>query len=253
VAYDPTSDYLLEVAQGNIDGRSSVLKFGRNEDVDSGIPEDIWDGGGLWVPPTAARTHDVDSTSGQDDNSPGGTGARTIEIQGLDANFDIQSETVVMNGLSNVATANTYTRIFRMKVLTAGANGGNVGTIRATAQVDGTLTAAMSPGYNQTLMAIYTVPDSHTAYMYRYYGSINRRASAAMNLELRVSTWDGAAYEPRQLKHVQGMHSQGGSFLNGIFEIPLRITERSDIIMRADVGSNNMDISAGFDLVLVDD
>ena len=45
-----------------------------------------------------------------------GTGARTVLIEGLDENYDIQSETVTMDGTTNVVTTNTYIRLFRMTV-----------------------------------------------------------------------------------------------------------------------------------------
>lgn len=39
-------------------GGEPLTKYGRNLDVDSGsVPEDVWSGGGIWVPPTAARVH----------------------------------------------------------------------------------------------------------------------------------------------------------------------------------------------------
>ncbi|MCK5615625.1 hypothetical protein KAR91_77890 [Candidatus Pacearchaeota archaeon] len=54
---------------------SYIDKFGRNPDIDTGTdPEDIWDAGGLWVPPTAARTHAFVSSSGEDDGSVLSTG-----------------------------------------------------------------------------------------------------------------------------------------------------------------------------------
>jgi hypothetical protein len=62
----------LTIAQYNVSGMKHVNKFGRNPDVDAA--EDIWDGGGLWVPPTAARTHALVSSSAQDDGSVLSTG-----------------------------------------------------------------------------------------------------------------------------------------------------------------------------------
>ena len=128
---------LIEIAAGNVPGYSTMQKFGHNDDIDTGtVPETIWTQGGLWVPPTAARTHQITSTDVADDyNTPssGGTGARTLRIWGLDANFVEQTEDINLNGTANVATANTYTRIFRMMVLTAGSNKKNVGDITATA------------------------------------------------------------------------------------------------------------------------
>lgn len=43
---------------------SYISKFGRNSVV--GGTEDIWDAGALWVPPTAARVHNINSTVAND-------------------------------------------------------------------------------------------------------------------------------------------------------------------------------------------
>jgi hypothetical protein len=60
-------DPMLSIARGLFPNMSHVNKFGRNPDIDIATdPEDIWDGGGLWVPPTAARTHDIVSSSAND-------------------------------------------------------------------------------------------------------------------------------------------------------------------------------------------
>lgn len=59
-----TNNYNLELAKGNIPHSGAINKFGENEDIDSGTtPEDIWDGGGIYTPPTANRTHQIKSTS----------------------------------------------------------------------------------------------------------------------------------------------------------------------------------------------
>jgi hypothetical protein len=75
--YKSYKDYLslinsFTIAQSNVKGVKHINKFGRNSDVDAA--EDIWDGGGLWVPPTASRTHALVSGSAQDDGSVLSTG-----------------------------------------------------------------------------------------------------------------------------------------------------------------------------------
>ena len=52
--------FLLRVAKGEIPGHSIVSKFGQNLDVDSGLYEDIWEGGGTYPYPAngvASITH----------------------------------------------------------------------------------------------------------------------------------------------------------------------------------------------------
>jgi len=155
----------IAALDGN-DGR--VFKFGKTTDADSGALTDVWDGADaagtgpkVWVPPTTARTHDLTSSSALDNGVVPNTGLRTVRVTGLTSwTADEVSEVVTLNGVANVATVNQYVIIHRMEGLTWGAGGANAGIITATAQTDGTLTAAIQTGNNQTLMAIYGVPST---------------------------------------------------------------------------------------------
>lgn len=235
----------LSLARGVIKGHSAVLKFGRNTDVDTAANEDIWDGGGVWVPPTAARIHNLASTDATDDD--GDDGARTVEVFGLDANFLEISETVTLNGVSNVSTVNSYTRIHRMKVKTAGVDGQNNGTIAATAVTDATVTAQISIGQNQTLMAIYTILAGKTGYMVSFFANMNRSnstGSADIRLLIRPEN------EVYQVKAHVGIIGSGTSHFMHVYIVPLKINAKSDIKIDGNVSSNNTDLSAGFDLAL---
>lgn len=244
-AHAQTSLYTIEAAAGRIGGCSSVNKFGRNPDIDSGTDEDIWDGGGDWVPPTVARTHDLASTDADDTSD--GAGARTVEIYGLDSDYNEISEVVTLAGASDVETTNTYLRIHRMIVRTAGATGSNEGTITATANVDATVTAQINVGNNQTLMAIYTVPAGYTCFVMNYYWGVNKQTATAVQATLLVRP----PGEVWQVKHMSGAHTQGSTDVNHHFGVPLKIDEKCDIRMRAGVTANNSDIPSGFDAILI--
>lgn len=252
-----TQDYFIEVAQGNISGASPLNKFGENVDIDtSSDPEDIWDVGGLWVAPTDARTHDIVSTSANDTSA--GTGARTVFIQGLDSNWDLQSETITMNGTSNVATANTYRRIFRMFVQTAGSGGVNAGDISATAQTDSTVTAQINQDNGQTQMAIYTTPRNTTLYIYDYSAfflgdpSAGFTTGATARLTLNAKPVDG---DPsRTIKETFTLSADASSFVERTYLPPKAIGEKTDVWIRCEnVTDSDTGISAAFDGILIDE
>ena len=111
-------DFYLAVAKGDFTGYSNVSKFGINSTVGSGGFESIWEGSSLYPWPTDVQTLSVVSASAND--ASGGTGARTVEIQGLDTNWDVVTETITMNGVTPVVTTQTFRRVFRAKVVTAG-------------------------------------------------------------------------------------------------------------------------------------
>ena len=56
---------LFDISRGLVPNVSHVNKWGKNPDVDTG-DEDIWDGGGIYSPPTVDQVHSVVSTSPQD-------------------------------------------------------------------------------------------------------------------------------------------------------------------------------------------
>lgn len=223
-------------------------KFGRNSEVTTGTdPEDVWDAGGLWVAPTTARLHDIASTDTTDDAA--GTGARTVQVYGLDANYVLQNEIVSMDGVSNVATASTYTRIFRMVVRSAGGGAANAGDISATAQTDGTVTAQINVGNNQTLMAVYTIPAATTGYILQWNGTINKSGgnAGAVDLTLRVRPFG----EVWQVKWYHGLMTTGSSHFDSEYRTPLEIAPRSDILVRIDGVTATVDIGSSFDIAMV--
>lgn len=236
--------YCIEVAAGNVSEASTLNKFGRNLDIDTAAEEDVWSYGGLWVPPTTARVHAI--TAGAADVAVTGTGARTLEIQGLDATFASVTETVNLNGATPVNTAYSYVIIHRMIVKTAGSGGKNAGIILATAATDATITASIEVGYNQTLMAIYQVPAGKSLYMSGYYASINATTAAKADVFL----WAKPFGETWQIKHVQGIDSSGNGVLDRIFCPPVKFAEKTIVRISATVSANNTDVSAGFDGVI---
>ncbi len=251
-------DYFLDVARGVVTFNGvtvkQVNKFGENQDVDIGtVPETLWSQGALHVPPTAARTHDIASTSAADDGSPGGTGAQTVRVYGLDSSWLEQEEDVTLNGTTNVATANTYTRIFRMKVLTAGSGMTNAGLITATAQTDATVTAAIPIGESQTQMAVWTVPSGKTAYLRTLYTTLNRQgatAGAMAEMELLVRSGLDTATPVLAVKHNFAVAVGGTSNFHQTFESPKTITGPADVELRVTyVSDNNAVLAGGFDCV----
>jgi len=246
-------DYAFEVARGNVNGVSSVQKFGRNQDIGSGTQEDIWDGGATWVAPTQARIHQIASTSTSDDGAPAGVGARTIQVYGLTswATKEV-SEVITMNGTTNVPTVNSYVIIHRMKVLTKGATDVNVGVITATADTDSTVTARMEIGWGQSQMAIYGVPSIQTAYIFRFYSNVLKAAGTVeVDNILLVNPEPDAELINFITKHT---FSNSNVAMNTQIQLKTAKVFAGPCIIKMaaipDAGST--DVGAGFDLYLED-
>lgn len=259
MAYIGEKDIMLEIARGNISGMSHINKFGRNIRIDATALADVWDGGHtgdeslIWVAPTQARTHTIASDNAND--TSGGTGARTIRIYGLTAWDSAEvSEDVTMNTASAPVTSNAYVIIHRMKVLTKGATNVNIGTITATATTDGTVTAKLRASQGQTQMAIYGIPSNQTAYMQLFYASVNKAGGATGLLDVSLCVNPEPQVELLNFltKHTFGLQTVGTSVYTVNYRPPKSIPGPAIVKVQVLSGTNNMDVSAGFDIVLAD-
>lgn len=223
-----------------------VNKFGRNSDVDTGAAgEDICDAATFqW--PAAAATTTVVSTSTDDDGDPAGTGARTVEVQGIDGDYALLTETATLNGTGAVTLTGEFLRVFRIKVLTAGSGGSNAGTVAV--KHSSTVLAQVTIGNNQTLMACYTVPAGYTAYMLSYYHSMNRTTTTGA-ADMRI--WARPFGEAFQLKNLVGVVGAGTGLHQHLYSVAASYAAKTDIYVDAIVTANDTDISSGFDLLVV--
>jgi hypothetical protein len=224
-----------------------MLKFGRNPDIDTGAAEDVWEGGGLYTFDTTAQSLEILSSSTDDDGAPAGIGAQTMTVIGLDANYASKTEVVTLNGTSAVALTGTWMRVHRCSVTTAGTGEVNAGTITIRIAGGGATRLVVGAGNGQTLMAVYTIPAGKTGYLYHYYASGNASPTAPT---MDVSLWTRTSTGVRNLKHQQAMSL--GEQLTYTFAAPFKITEKTDIWLRATTNVNNTDVCGGFDMVLVD-
>ena len=248
-----TTDEFIEAALGNVEHREMVYKFGRNSDVDpTSDPEDVWEGGGLYTghPTGSPETVEVFSSSAADDAA--GTGARTIRIHGLktSSSTDYETEDLSMDGTTEVESTNTWYRVNRIEVLTAGTGGSNAGVItcRHSSTTDNVF-AAIQVGYNQTTIAAYTIPASKKALLKRMRVSIVRAngsaGSATITLRVRAS---GSVY-----RAIRNMEVQTGGETNDVFSGGLVFNAGDDILLRVEqVSDANTVVSGELEMLLID-
>lgn len=247
---------LLEMAKGAVQGHVLYGKFGRNRSVSiNTVPESLWSYGGEWKGPTAARLHSFVSSSAADDGDPAGIGGHTVWMEGLGSDGRMQTGEVTLNGVTPVITGETWLRIYRMKLLSAGISLTNVGDITATAAApDSTVTAGIRAGDGQTHMAIITVPAEKTAYLIAYWVSINKYgAYATASVVLKTRGPIDVATSPWLGKLSLGMGVKGSSFISAPFFAIRRVEEKTDILFQIEeVSTDDVDISGGFAIIMVD-
>jgi hypothetical protein len=247
--FGTTEEFYLQVARSQIAGHETIFKFGFNPDVDDAL-ETIWTEGGLYSYLSAATILKVSSSSTAD--TAAGTGARTVEIFGLDGNYNEISETVTLNGQTAVNTTNSYLRINRGIVRSAGSGGQNAGVIYAgtgtvTAGVPANKYLSIAIGDNQTLMALWTVPAGYTAFVVQTDVTLATTQSSKYCTAKLVARPDGEVF---QVKDVF-VKSQGST--TQVYSIPIRFDEKTDIEWRAIGNSAGADIaiSAAMDILYI--
>ena len=241
----------LQVAQGQIAYHEHIYKFGQNSVVGNSV-ETIWQQGGLYSYPPSATTMTVSSSDTNDTSA--GTGARTVQIAGLDGDYNEISETITLNGQTAVTTTNYFLRVNRALVLTAGSGGVNagiiyVGTGTVTLGVPANVyTTINGDGTNQSLQAFWTVPANYNAYIYQTNISTGNSSNTPAVLKtLLVARPYGGVFNTKEIIVLtDGNHLQNYSF-------PITLTEKTDIEFRAESSSASVsfNVSASMNILYV--
>ena len=260
------TNWELELSKGNIYNHKPVNKFGHSPAGIQDVPTDFWERAdatptqSVWTAPTdSAQSHKVTSSSASDDTS--GTGARSIRIYGL-TSWDTKEvfEDITLSGTDSLTTVNNYVIIHRMKVLTAGGttDSSNIGDITATAYHGTTtpvsITAQIESGEGQTLMAIYGIPSLQDAYITKYYGDVMKAQGTAAFIELilKVNPEPQTQQAAFLTKHRSGATSTGTSDVQHKFFPYYKVPGPAIIKIQGIANTDDIDASAGFDLILVD-
>lgn len=147
-----------QYSKGSITGHETLRKFGSNSAVPT-TGEFLEAGGTLTAPrlPTSAVTVEIVAADAADDAA--GAGAQTVVIEGLDANFAVQTDTISLAGAgTSTATTNTYIRVFRAYVATVGTYGvANTGLLTIQEAGGGTFFQILA-GRGRSQIAHYCVP-----------------------------------------------------------------------------------------------
>ena len=237
-----------------ISAQNKLNKFGRAPSGVQTTATDIWDRADatptqqIWLAPTAARIHTIQSTSASDVS--GGTGATTVIVSYLPTwSLAEQTETVSGNLNAGIAMNNAAVMIHRMKVVPQSTSTTpNAGTITATAATDATVTAQINPGEGQTQMAIYGIPSTKKLNLKDFYATINKSSGTlgTINFSLLVNPNPDVQTVSFLTKNTRGLQSTGAS--SGVFGFdPVYVVTGPAIIkVQGIASSNDIEASAGF-------
>ncbi len=237
----------LQVARGQISWHRSVTIFGYNSDVDTSL-ETVWPYGGLLPYPSNALQLSVSSDNANDTSA--GTGARTVYLEGLDADHNTISEVVTLNGQTAVTTAKSYLHINNCYVLTAGSGNSAAGTIYfgtgvVTAGVPATVYDVIQFDYNARVTGSYTVPSGYTAYVSQGLFS-SGQSSGSGPVTGRLMTRG-----TNNIRLTAAVTTVNNGAADYAFEYPIVIPEKTTIEAQAVGAATNNACTSMFILVLI--
>ena len=225
----PTLATGMAIALGEFNDTSSIDKFGLNSAVGTSY-ETVWDAGAIYAYPSSAVTMTVTSASGASDNGV------EVTIIGLDGDYAEVEQSVTLGGLGVATTTQTFLRVFRAFV----SNGQD-----ATGVLDidngGTVYAQIQPDFQQTMMAVYTIPAGKTGYLLS--GNVSSTKDKDITAKLMMREEGGVL-------RTKGLVLTPGTPFQRTWSIPQRIPEKTDIEIRAKAGATGP-VAAGFEIVLV--
>ena len=229
---DPSQDWKWEVARGRVSDATSIDKFGYNADVGTSF-ETVWDGSNVYTYPSSAVAMTVTSQAG----TPSTDNGVQVTLEGLDTDYNVLTETVTLAGAGTATTNGLFLRVYRAYV-------GNGQEPTATLHItnSGTKYAQITYPYNQTLMAVYTVPAGKTAYLIAGNISLEKQKEVVAKLMVR---------QPNGVFLTKGVIGSFGVPFQRVWQVPQAIPEKTDIEIRAKAGATTS-IAAGFEMILID-
>lgn len=227
-------------------GATVVNKFGRSSSIDAIDPEvDVWLGNSLYPFPAAPVALEILSDDAADDKDTG-TGARSVELEGLDENWLLKIVTVELEGLTPVNLPGLWIRPpFRKQCIDVGSGGVNAGLITTRTQGGaGTDYAFIEAGEGQTLMAVFAIPADKIGKLFRHWATFDRNISGTATIHLMVRK-PGESWQNKQAFTVGNAVPWDFSYEAGGIELEPMSDVRMEVV---DVSSNSTIVDAGFDL-----
>lgn len=220
-AYEP---FDLQVARGQVDGHSTVNIYGYQPAVaTSFIP--VWENATAYTYPVSATTMNLAGSNGD---------TATITITGLDANYAVISENVVLNGTTPVTTTKSYLRINSMNVAVGSATNPS-GVVTLKDLTNTTIYAQINAGVGRTQAAIYTVPAGYTFFLSRIDINTSLNGNNFATYQNKTIASNGVVQLTQQAPFAINYHTQR--------VMPRAFAEKTDIQLMCKVNSSTGAIS----------
>ncbi len=230
--YGEPGEFNLQVARGQIAGHSTVNIYGYQQSVaQTFIP--LWENATAYTYPVAATVMNLAGSSGD---------TASILITGLNALYELTSETVVLNGATAVPTVNSYLRINSMSV-SVGSATNPAGVVTLKDLTNTTIYAQINAGVGRTQAAIYTVPAGYTFYLSRVDLNTSLNGNNFVTYRNRSASVTGVVTLTQQAPFATVYNAQR--------VMPRPFVEKTDIQLQALVNSSTGAVSVSAEGYLV--
>ena len=227
-------------------GYGQIHKFGAVPEMSQNTNGSIWDEDDTiypWSTVEAGSTIEVRVVNPNNENNTStDLDGDTVEIQGLDVNYNVITETVTISGFS-VTTTNTFYRVYRAIY----ANTADIANSkRILLRMSTTTVGKILENVGQTLMAVYTIPAGKTGHIMRLDVTAQGTSTGSFKLYVREGGTGNFG-----VKHIAEVNGVGGPY-QLTYPIPQSFPEKTDIDARMHTFSNNGRYTCTFDVLLTD-
>lgn len=239
--------FVTAASLGMIVGVDTEIKFGHIPDADTGQVQDVWHLGATiqeYVFPDRPGGEALTIVS----DNPADVGLSMV-VDYLDVAGLAQTADVVLDGVNLVTLVDVVaTAVHRIKNISNTKFEGEV-TVQG-ALAPNTIFAVARLDDQQTSQAIYTVPSNKVGLIVGISNSLNRGVGSDVK-----SIFELAIRHPNEVFRTRiryGLQVQGTSNISSILAVPTPVPPWSDIKMRAEPTSNDVDVSSEISMLLFD-
>lgn len=192
----------------------------------------VWSAAGAYAFPAAGGIQMEVVSSDNTQDKAGGTGALTVTISYLDANYAEQSEVVTLTGTTPADTvATNILRVNAFRVTTAGSGGKPVGNISLRNTAGSVTYSYITAGFTRARNSNYCIPAGKTLYItggsLGYGYAVNQTHYA--RLYLRANQNNGVKVTGIYYPHLETIAQNGSNPI--ILSFPLKFVEQVDIFI----------------------
>lgn len=230
----------IRIARGLVPGTISQNVFGFNASIGTNW-ETIHTPGNLIIYPQTAGVVSITTTDSE--NNPSGSGAGFCNLRGLDADFKMIEEVVVLDGTNTVTSDKEFIRINRACLDCTQGDGKLAGTLSAT--INGQQIFTIDSQYDNTaLRAVYTVPAGYDGFI-NQTTFVHGKENQAGLIGLFVRPFE------RSFRLFGLYETFQGSVIDPNYQVPIRLPEKTDIEFRMRSLSGSVSGSASMGLIIV--